>query len=62
MIPVSNADKLRIGFAFELIRQGNTVTVLSLSEMEGIVLRALEGEFDRDILIGPSRTPLSDIK
>ena len=58
---VEQHDKLRIGYAFELISKANTVTILSLDEMERIVQRALEGEFDRDILIGHERRPLSEI-
>jgi len=37
---------LRVTKAFEMIASANTVTILSLSEMESIVNRALSGEFD----------------
>lgn len=36
----------RIQHAFDLIAAANGVTILSLDEMECIVARALEGEFE----------------
>ena len=59
MIPVSLHDRLRVGYAFELVRKATACTMLSLEEVEKIVLRALGGEFDRDILVGPEKRPLS---
>ena len=35
--------------AFEYIAKANTVSVLSLNEMQAIVMRALNGEFDEDV-------------
>ena len=61
-IPIHGYDALRIGYAFELIRMANSVSICSLEEMEKIVLRALGGEFDQDILIGPQRKPLSEVQ
>jgi hypothetical protein len=42
--------KARIDLAFTLIQKCNTVTILSLGEMESIVIRAIEGEFDEDLV------------
>lgn len=39
----------RVRKAFDLIAAANTVTMLTLAEMEAIVLRALKGEFDGDV-------------
>lgn len=36
----------RVACAFDLIARANTVTILSLGEMQSIVIRALNGEFD----------------
>ena len=36
----------RVGKAFDMIAAANSVTVLSLHEMESIVNRGLSGEFD----------------
>ena len=41
--------RLRINYAFELIRMGCTVTMFSLDEMNAVVQRAMLGEFDKDI-------------
>lgn len=41
----------RVSYAFDLIAGANTVTILSLGEMEVTVVRALSGEFDEDICI-----------
>ena len=41
--------RLRVNYAFELIRMGCTVTMFSLDEMNAVVQRAMLGEFDKDI-------------
>lgn len=43
---IKPSKEWRVGTAFDLIGAANTVTILSLDEMERIVLRALNGEFD----------------
>lgn len=43
-------SKIRIDYAFELIRKANTITTLSLDEMQRLCERALEGDFDEDIV------------
>lgn len=43
--PESRRNK-RVSKAFELIAKANTVSILSLDEMESIVNRALSGEFE----------------
>lgn len=40
------APESRVDRAFQMIRDANTVTILSLDEMQSIVLRSLAGEFD----------------
>lgn len=42
-------DKRRVKHAFDMIAKANTVTTLSLDEMERVVQRALDGEFDADL-------------
>lgn len=44
-----DAERRRIRDAFDKIAAVNTVTLCSLDEMEKIVNRALDGEFDREI-------------
>lgn len=39
-------SKDRIRTAFDMIQKANTVSILSLDEMEAVVNRALYGEFD----------------
>jgi hypothetical protein len=36
----------RVDIAFDMIAKANTVTILSLDEMQSVVNRALSGEFD----------------
>jgi hypothetical protein len=60
MISISTNDKLRIDYAFELIAKANTVTTCSLGEMQAIIMRALAGEFDSDILIGRNKISLTE--
>lgn len=43
---IKPSTEWRVCCAFDLIGAANTVTILSLDEMERIVLRALRGEFD----------------
>jgi hypothetical protein len=43
---VTEALSRRVAQAFDLISRANTVTILSLSEMEALVNRALTGEFE----------------
>lgn len=38
----------RVDKAFDLIAAANTVSILSLDEMQAVILRALRGEFDVD--------------
>ena len=39
----------RVKYAFDMIALANSVSILSLDEMEAVVLRALAGEFEEDI-------------
>lgn len=52
---MSKSMEWRVHRAFRLIASGCTVTMLSLQEMEDIVLRALRGEFDEPapVTMGP---------
>jgi hypothetical protein len=43
------SNRQRVAYAFHLIRSRNTVSTLSLDEMEDIVNRALDKEFDDGI-------------
>lgn len=43
--------KARVQDAFDKIASANTVTICSLDEMESIVNRALDGEFDADLRV-----------
>ena len=45
-------NKSRVQFAFDMIAKANTVTILSLDEMEDVVCRSLSGEFDKEIFEG----------
>jgi hypothetical protein len=45
--------KARVEDAFDKIACANTVTICSLDEMESIVNRALDGEFDADLRVPP---------
>lgn len=56
--PSANRN-LRVRKAFDLIAQANGVTILSLSEMESLVNRALAGEFDHDLI--PDHGPQGDV-
>lgn len=42
-------NETRITYAFELIGRAHTVTICSLKEMRAICVRALLGEFDKDL-------------
>lgn len=41
-------NQWRVLKAFQMIDAAHSVTILSLEEMQAIVLRALDGEFDAD--------------
>jgi hypothetical protein len=45
MWPAASRNE-RVRKAFDMIADANTVTILSLDEMESLVNRALAGEFD----------------
>lgn len=44
----TRCSERQVATAFDLIAKANTVSILSLGEMESIVNRALAGEFDHD--------------
>lgn len=46
VFPDTPSNKWRINKAFEMIEAANTVTIMSLGEMEALISRALTGEFD----------------
>lgn len=46
---ISRREQLRIRMAFDMIAKASTVTLLTLGEMESLVQRAINQEFDTDI-------------